>query len=117
MTETGQDLYESPEAALAATDVFYRSAAGFSYDLDAVKSWLSAHVRIPVAGRVLDLCCGDGIWSKGFQELSPKLELYGIDLSGGGIDKAQELLGAEVAARFVVGDAEAGLPGRRATSI
>jgi SAM-dependent methyltransferase len=114
MTETNQELYDTPEEALAATDLFYRAAAGFSYDLEAVKSWLSNHVRIPKAGRVLDLCCGDGIWSKGFQELSPQLELYGIDLSAGGIDKARELLGAgpsgEIASRFVVGDAETSLP-------
>lgn len=110
MSETGRDVYDSPEEALAATDVFYRAAAGFSYDLEMVTSWLSAHVRIPRAGRVLDLCCGDGIWSKGFQELNPKLELHGIDLSAGGIDKARELVGSEAAARFVVGDAEAGLP-------
>jgi SAM-dependent methyltransferase len=114
MADTDKDLYDSPEDALAATDAFYRAAAGFSYDPDAVKAWLAAHVGVPKAGRVLDLCCGDGIWSKGFSELSPGLELYGIDLSKGGIDKARELLGAghesDIAARFVVGDAEAGLP-------
>jgi SAM-dependent methyltransferase len=114
MTKAGQELYDSPENALAATDRFYREAVGFSYDLEAVKSWLAAHVRIPKAGRVLDLCCGDGIWSKGFRELNPDLELYGIDVSAGGIDKARELLGegraAETGRRFVVGDAEAGLP-------
>jgi SAM-dependent methyltransferase len=114
MGERDRELYDSPEDALAATDSFYRAAAGFSYDLEAVKAWLSAHVRIPKAGRVLDLCCGDGIWSKGFLELSPAIELYGIDLSEGGIDKARELLGggraSEAASRFVVGDAEAGLP-------
>jgi SAM-dependent methyltransferase len=114
MTKTDQDIYDSPQGALAATDRFYRAAAGFSYDLEAVKSWLSTHVRLPNAGRVLDLCCGDGIWSKGFQELNPQLELYGIDISAGGIDKAHQLLGAscrgEIATRFVVGDAEAGLP-------
>jgi SAM-dependent methyltransferase len=114
MPDADKDLYDSPREALAATDVFYRAAAGFSYGLEEVKSWLSTHVRIPKAGRVLDLCCGDGIWSKGFQELSPQLELYGIDISAGGIDKARELLGegrtGEIASRFVVGDAESGLP-------
>jgi SAM-dependent methyltransferase len=110
MTETGRHSYATPAEALAATDEFYRTAAGFSYDLEQVKSWLFAHVRIPSAGRVLDLCCGDGIWSKGFNELSPQLDLYGIDLSAGGIDKARELLGAKLAAHYVVGDAEAGLP-------
>jgi SAM-dependent methyltransferase len=99
MPEGARDLYDSPQAALAATDVFYRAAAGFSYDLEAVKSWLSKHARIPKAGRVLDLCCGDGIWSKGFKELSPQLELYGIDISAGGIEKARELLGGGPRAR------------------
>jgi SAM-dependent methyltransferase len=114
MADTNKDLYDSPQEALAATDVFYRAATGFSYDLEAVKSWLSTYVQIPKTGRVLDLCCGDGIWSRGFQALSPQLELYGIDLSAGGIDKARELLGegpwGEIASRFVVGDVEAGLP-------
>jgi hypothetical protein len=66
MNKTGRDCYHTPEDALAATDVFCHAAAGFSYDLEAVKSWLSKHVQIPKSGRVLDLCCGDGIWSKGF---------------------------------------------------
>lgn len=110
MKQNDQELYPSPEVALDATDVFYRSARGFSYDPAKVRAWLSAHVRIPKAGRVLDLCCGDGVWSKGFQELNPELELYGIDISAGGVEKARQLLGAETADRFVVGDAEAELP-------
>ncbi len=101
--------YLSPAEALEATDEFYRNRQGFGYDLDKVVRWLSAHVRIPANGRVLDLCCGDGIWSKGFQAINPALELYGIDISAGGIAKAAELVGDRVG-RFVVGDVETELP-------
>jgi SAM-dependent methyltransferase len=101
--------YLSPAEALSATDDFYRSRQGFGYDLEKVVAWLKAHVRVPARGRVLDLCCGDGIWSKGFQEINPALELYGIDISEGGIEKAKGLVG-DTAGRFVVGDVECEMP-------
>jgi SAM-dependent methyltransferase len=59
-------------------------------------------------------CGAATAWSQDCKELSPQFELYGIDLSAGGIDKARELLGegptGEIASRFVVGDAETSLP-------
>jgi len=100
---------ETPEAALAATDQFYRNQEGFGYDLNKVVRWIETHIRAPKTGRVLDLCCGDGIWSKGFQKIQPRLELFGIDISAGGIEKARQLLGVGCD-HFIVGDAEKALP-------
>jgi SAM-dependent methyltransferase len=101
-------IYGTPQDALAATDEFY-SEEGFSYSLDQVCRWLKREVRLPASGRVLDLCCGDGIWARGIAELGPSLEIFGIDISPGGIARARELLGADDQ-HFVVGDAEADLP-------
>jgi SAM-dependent methyltransferase len=94
-------------SARTATDEFYRTG-GFSYTEEHVSEWISSHVTLPRQGRVLDLCCGDGIWSRGFQLVAPNLDLYGIDISTGAIETACELLGAT--SSFVVGDAEAELP-------
>ena len=106
---TKHETYMSAAEALAATDEFYRNREGFGYDLEKVAGWLSQHVRVPKKGRVLDLCCGDGIWSKGFQTVNPALDLYGIDISSGGIAKARELVGDD-GSHFVVGDVETSLP-------
>lgn len=103
-----QETYANALDALRATDAFY-SAQGFGYDRDAVTGWLTDHVELPATGRVLDLCCGDGVWSRGMQDLQPGLEIFGIDLSSGAVQRARELVAAEVD-RFVVGDAEADLP-------
>jgi SAM-dependent methyltransferase len=100
--------YVTPEDALKATDEFY-GKEGFQYTEELVKSWLSRFIRIPKSGRLLDLCCGDGIWSKGFKHLNPNLELFGIDISLGGITKACKLLDTDKD-HFVVGDAEVNLP-------
>jgi SAM-dependent methyltransferase len=104
-----EPTYDSPEQALERTDAFYADEGGFRYSLEKVTEWLRRHVRLPQAGRVLDLCCGDGIWSKGIGDLNPALDLYGIDLSQGAVAKARRLLEAD-AAHFVVGDAEGDLP-------
>jgi SAM-dependent methyltransferase len=101
--------YGSTQEALSATDEFYENKEGFEYNEDLVNKWLSQYVRIPKSGRVLDLCCGDGIWSKGFKNLNSKLDLYGIDISEGGINKARKLLNTG-ADKFVLGDAEKNLP-------
>lgn len=112
MTTTDKRTYPTyydPDEALAATDEFYESQEGFQYTEELVEKWLTNFVRIPKSGRVLDLCCGDGIWAKGFKNLNPNLELFGIDISQGGISKAKNLLNYDYN-HFVVGDAEKKLP-------
>jgi ubiquinone/menaquinone biosynthesis C-methylase UbiE len=110
--------YDSPAQALAATDEFYDSASGggsgggggFEYTLDQVIEWLHIYLpRLPKGGRVLDLCCGDGIWSAGLKKLSPGLTLHGIDISAGAIEAARRNV-TEHAANFINGDAEQSLP-------
>ncbi|MGH2758350.1 MAG: methyltransferase domain-containing protein, partial [Actinomycetota bacterium] len=97
------------EAGRAETDRFYRENEGFGYTEEYVTEWLRSNVDLPASGHALDLCCGDGIWSKGMHNLHPDLEIFGIDYSCGGIEKARKLLGADEE-HFVVGDAEAELP-------
>ena len=104
-----QRAYQTPVEALQATDEFYARQEGFQYPPEKVNEWVRAHVELPPTGRVLDLCCGDGIWSKGIQEVNPSLELFGIDISTGAIQKARRLLGADEE-HFVVGDTEMQLP-------
>jgi len=104
------EVYETAEEARAATDAFY-AQAGFAYDDDTVRTWLSIifPLGLPARGRVLDLCCGDGVWSVGMKATSPALEMFGVDLSAGGIEKARAAL-PDDAERFVAGDAESSLP-------
>ncbi len=97
------------ETGRAETDRFYRENEGFGYSEEYVNGWLRANVDLPETGRALDLCCGDGIWSKGMQNLRPELEIFGIDYSSGGIEKARKLLRADEE-HFVVGDAETEMP-------
>lgn len=102
-------VYDSREEALSATNEFFSRQEGFQYSEEMVTQWVSAYVKLPKAGRVLDLCCGDGIWSQGIQNVNPNLELFGIDISVGGIKKAKKLLDDD-GEHFLVGDAETGLP-------
>ena len=101
-------IYKNSKKALKETDKFYLLKSGFSYDIDYVVSWLKNNIGIPEGNaKILDLCCGDGIWSYGFKKINPKLELYGCDISTGGIKKANELMGSS---NFIVCDAEKSLP-------
>lgn len=108
---TAQPIYESASEALAATDQFYSADSGFEYTPEQVADWLKIYVpRLPKLGRVLDLCCGDGVWSAGLKALNPALELFGIDISAGGIEAARRnVVGASAAENFVAGDAEQSL--------
>jgi len=103
-------VYESASDALAATDQFYGNAAGFEYTAEQVLDWLKLYIpRLPKAGNVLDLCCGDGVWAAGIKSLNADLTLHGIDISEGGIETARRNNPAD-AERFTVGDAERKLP-------
>jgi ubiquinone/menaquinone biosynthesis C-methylase UbiE len=94
---------------MTLTNEFYENKEGFQYTEELVDKWLSRFVRIPKSGRVLDLCCGDGSWAKGFKNLNPSLELFGIDISQGDISKAKNILSVDDNL-FVIGDAENNLP-------
>jgi SAM-dependent methyltransferase len=104
-----REVYESADEARQATDAFYRDE-GFQYTDEQVRAWLEIYLRRqPERGSVLDLCCGDGIWAKGIKSMQPGLDVHGIDISPGGIEKARSAL-PDDAERFVVGDAECDLP-------
>lgn len=104
-----QPVYETASEALEHTDAFYRTG-GFSYTPDQVQTWLELIFDKPPKGRVLDLCCGDGVWSQGLQNWAPDAELYGIDISTGAIEAAAARLDTSIADRFIVGDSESPLP-------
>jgi SAM-dependent methyltransferase len=104
-----EPIYESAQQALQATDEFYENQEGFQYTEELAKNWIKNNIKLPKKGKVLDLCCGDGIWSRGFQLLNPELELYGVDISQGGIVKAHKLLNSDDS-HFKVCDAESELP-------
>jgi len=103
------DVYDTPAGALAATDQFYWMQEGFEYPEEVVTEWIRKNVKVPKVGRALDLCCGDGIWSKGIRNVSPGIECFGIDISAGGISKARALLETDDQ-HFIAGDAEKELP-------
>lgn len=106
---THSRMYESPADALEATNDFYEDG-GFSYTDDQVRQWLEVYLRrFPRTGRVLDLCCGDGIWARGMKTLNPSIEMYGVDISEAGIRRARELVD-EDPSNFQVADTDAGLP-------
>ena len=84
-------IYSTPDEVLKATDEFYLNREGFQYTEEYVTSWIKKYLTLPVSGRVLDLCCGDGIWSKGMQNVNPNLELYGIDISQRAISEAKKI--------------------------
>jgi ubiquinone/menaquinone biosynthesis C-methylase UbiE len=70
---------------------------------------VTQYTQVPKAGKILDLCCGDGIWSRPYKKLNPKLDLFGIDISAGGVERAKEMVG-DTKGQFVVGDVESPLP-------
>ncbi len=104
-----EPIYQNPTKALQATDEFYQNQEGFQYTEDLATKWIGSNVVLPRKGRILDLCCGDGIWSRGFQLINSSLELYGVDISQGGINKAIDLLNSDEG-HFVTCDAESDLP-------
>lgn len=103
------EIYKDSQGALDATDQFYSEQEGFQYTEELAKTWLENNINIPKKARILDLCCGDGIWSRGFQLLNGELELYGVDISKGGVEKARKLLSTDDT-YFKVCDAESEIP-------
>jgi SAM-dependent methyltransferase len=101
-------IYKNAKAASKETDLFYLKS-GFQYDIDYVTDWLKKHIQIPKSGNILDLCCGDGIWSSGFEIINPKLNIYGCDISSGGIQKAKTILNKKNRQNFSVQDTEKSL--------
>ncbi len=103
------EIYQTADEARQATDVFYADQ-GFEYTPEQVNQWLKIYLpRGLKSVAVLDLCCGDGIWSQGIKNYSENAQLYGIDISAGAIEKARTLV-SDDAENFLVGDAEASLP-------
>ena len=103
------EIYQIADEARQATDVFYADQ-GFEYTPQQVNQWLKIYLPRGLKSEVvLDLCCGDGIWSKGMKDYSENAQLYGIDISAGAIEKAKKLV-PEDAENFLVGDAEDSLP-------
>jgi len=100
-------LYKNSKEALIETDNFY-SNSGFMYDPTYVVNWIKLNILLPKKkSRILDLCCGDGIWSYGFPLINSDYEIYGCDISSGGIKKAKSLLNNN---NLIICDVEKKLP-------
>lgn len=82
------------KTAVSHTDKFYTNRSGKSYSDNQVDRWLSRwffpFVNLSGKESVLDLCCGDGIWSFGLLRKHPRLQITGVDISTGGIQLANE---------------------------
>lgn len=103
------EIYQTADEAKQATDVFYADQ-GFEYTPEQVNQWLKIYLPCGLGSEVvLDLCCGDGIWSQGIKNCSDNAQMYGIDISTGAIEKAKKLV-PEDAEHFLIGDAEETLP-------
>ncbi len=50
---------------------------------------LTEALKLPIAGRVLDLSCGDGNFLTNLQKSNPQLEYFGVDISADEIAKAK----------------------------
>ncbi len=99
-----------PEAdALHATDLFYKQQGGFQESVESAIHWVKQYVSLPQYGNVLDLCCGEGNWSKAIKSINSSLKLYGIDISDGAIQQAQEKMN-EDKENFITGNVEPALP-------
>lgn len=74
------------------TDSWYFEQGGFSYTDEQVdrflERWFLTLAPLEPGRRVLDLACGDGVWSFGLERLEPSLQILGVDLSRGAIESA-----------------------------
>ncbi len=74
------------------------------------KACLGSSGEMPSAERPVSRKAGSaGFKSRGMQLINPDLELFGVDISKGGIEKARRLLHTDVG-HFLVVDAEKHLP-------
>jgi tRNA1(Val) A37 N6-methylase TrmN6 len=64
-----EPIYKNSNQALRATNELYENQEGFQYTEELVVKWIGNNVVVPKTGRMLDLCCGDGIWSRGLLRL------------------------------------------------
>ena len=103
--------------AVQDTDRFYEEQDSRSYSDEQVNRWLSKWFY-PFAAlngkeRILDLCCGDGVWSLGLLRSFPEITVVGVDVSSGATNKANERatrLGLTDRATFFSYDCESSLP-------
>lgn len=99
------------------TDQFYEAQNGLSYSDEKVERWLSKwfwpFVDLRGDERILDLCCGDGVWSIGLMRRFPTLTVVGADVSQAAVKNANARatdLGIAERARFFCHDCENNLP-------
>lgn len=95
------------------TDQFYETQNGLSYSNERVDRWLCKwfYPFVDLRGdeRILDLCCGDGVWSVGLMRKFPKLKVVGVDVSQAAVKNANTRvteLGLGDQARFFCHDCE-----------
>lgn len=103
--------------AVHNTNTFYQQQGGFSYSDEQVDRWLAKwfypFVKLKGTERILDLCCGDGVWSLGMLRRFPGLLVRGVDVSEGAVENANTRAAAASLggrAKFIAYDCESELP-------
>lgn len=85
---------DSWNESVKKTNDFYNALDGYSYTDEQVDRWLNKWFFPFVALRgnehVLDLCCGDGVWSFGLLRKLPNLKIIAVDVSSGAIECAKQ---------------------------
>ncbi|MDA8660021.1 class I SAM-dependent methyltransferase [Luminiphilus sp.] len=104
-------------SAVHKTNRFYQLQGGFSYSDEQVNRWLTKwfHPFVELKGteRILDLCCGDGVWSFGLLRRYPSILVSGVDVSDQAVENANKratMLGLSDRATFIAYDCETWLP-------
>jgi SAM-dependent methyltransferase len=105
--------------AVHNTNTFYQQQGGFSYSDEQVDRWLAKwfypFVNLKGTERILDLCCGDGVWSLGLLRRFPGLLVCGVDVSDGAVENANKratAAGVGGRAEFIAHNCESELPFR-----
>lgn len=69
------EIYQTADEARQASDAFYADQ-GFVYTPVQVNQWLKIYLPRSLASvAVMDLCCGDGIWSQGINNYSDNAKI------------------------------------------